>query len=117
MLQSHRELKVWQSAMSLVQLIYELSAAFPEEETFGLKNQIRRAAISIPSNIAEGLGSNEERTAHLYIALGALATLETQLEISKMLGYVKGIEIIEENMKYTTKAVSKLIKELKKEYK
>jgi four helix bundle protein len=83
-LQSYRELIAWQKAMSLVTTIYQLSASWPSEERFGLTAQIRRAAVSIPSNIAEGHGrrGTKEFLNHLSIGYGSLMELETQLLIS-----------------------------------
>ena len=81
--------------MTLVKGIYKLTAEFPKEETYGLVPQIRRAAVSIPSNIAEGAArnSNKEFIQFLYISLGSLAELETQLLLSKELGFLKNAEI------------------------
>lgn len=88
---THKKLDLWNKAIELVVLIYELTKTFPNEERFGLTNQMRRAAISIPSNIAEGGGrqSDKENTHFLYIALGSLAELETQIIIAKKLEYIK----------------------------
>jgi len=74
----------------LVTLVYEISISFPKEETFGITSQMRRAAISIPSNIAEGASrqSNKEYIQFLYIALGSVMELETQLVITYNLGYL-----------------------------
>jgi four helix bundle protein len=87
---NYKELRVWQGAMELVERVYLLSAAFPLEENYGLKSQIRRAAVSIPSNIAEGQSraSTKEFLNHLSIAQASLAEVETQLEISVRLKYV-----------------------------
>jgi four helix bundle protein len=76
--------------MELVESVYRLSAAFPAEENYGLKSQIRRAAVSIPSNIAEGQSraSTKEFLNHLSIAQASLAEVETQLEISVRLKYL-----------------------------
>jgi len=81
--------------MPLAKGIYKLSADFPKEETYGLVSQIRRAAVSIPSNIAEGAArnSNKEFIQFLYVSLGSLAELETQLLLSKELGFLKNEEI------------------------
>jgi len=81
---SHKDLKVWQESMTLVTQIYKISEDFPKHEIYGLSSQIRRAAVSIPSNIAEGAGRKGENefTRFLYIALGSLSEVETQLEIS-----------------------------------
>jgi four helix bundle protein len=86
---SHRDLPVWQQAMSLVECVYRLTVAFPDEERFGLTSQLRRAAVSIPSNIAEGAArsSTGELGHYLGIALGSAAELETQLELAKRLGF------------------------------
>lgn len=88
---SHKELIVWQKAMRLAKSTYSLTASFPLEERFGLVSQIRRAAVSIPSNIAEGRarGSRKDFTQFLHIALGSAAELETQIELSKSLSFGK----------------------------
>jgi four helix bundle protein len=89
MIKSYRELRVWQGAMSLVEQIYHATKDFPKEETFGLKGQMRRAAVSVPSNIAEGHAREhvKEYLHHISMAQASLAELETQLEIAKRLGY------------------------------
>ena len=81
--------------MSLAKGIYKLTADFPKEETYGLVSQIRRAAVSIPSNIAEGAArnSNKEFIQFLYVSLGSLAELETQLLLSKELRFLKTEEM------------------------
>src|SRR5208337_1525653 len=88
-MQGHKDLVVWQKAMDLVTAIYHLSRAFPKEEVYGLASQIQRAAVSIPSNIAEGhaLKQTQAYGRHLAIASGSLAEVETQLEIASRLGY------------------------------
>ncbi|MEP6260324.1 MAG: four helix bundle protein [Gillisia sp.] len=85
----HKELDVWKKAMDLVEEIYRISKEFPDHEKYGLTNQIRRAAVSIPSNIAEGSGrkSDKELLQFLSVALGSLAEAETQLLIAVRLGY------------------------------
>ena len=84
-MKSHQDLTVYQKAIDLVVNIYSLSKSFPSEEKFGLTSQIRRSAISVPSNIAEGAAkkSKKEFSRFLYFSLGSLAELETQIEISK----------------------------------
>ncbi|TCS43792.1 four helix bundle protein [Reinekea marinisedimentorum] len=84
---SHHRLEVWQLSMNLVEQIYAMTQGFPAEEKFGLTNQMRRAAVSIPSNIAEGSakGSKKEFCRFLLIARGSLMELETQIEISERL--------------------------------
>ena len=89
-MRTYKDLDVWKNAMDLVKCIYDETKSFPKEEMFGLTNQIRRAAVSIPSNIAEGSGRahNKEFINFLYIALGSLAELETQLMIANNLKMV-----------------------------
>ncbi|RRQ45985.1 four helix bundle protein [Chryseobacterium sp. SC28] len=83
-------LDVWREARKLANLVYDLSKNYPKEESFGLVNQIRRCAVSIPSNIAEGCGrSTSKDTANfLFIARGSLYELETQLYISRDQNYI-----------------------------
>jgi len=80
----HRKLVAWQEAMKLVEMVYRETACFPKEEIYGLVSQIRRAAVSVPSNIAEGAGRNysKELLQFIGIASGSLAELETQLELA-----------------------------------
>ena len=89
MLQSHKELIVWQKSMDLVVAIYALTSGFPKEELYGLTSQIKRSATSIPSNIAEGRkrGTPRDYRQFLLIAFGSAAELETQIEIAKRLGF------------------------------
>jgi four helix bundle protein len=85
---THHDLFAWQEAMTLVELIYRRTAAFPKEEVYGLAAQMRRSAVSVPSNIAEGAGRNSPRefVHYLGIASGSLAELDTQLNLSARLG-------------------------------
>lgn len=87
----HSDLLVWQKAMVLVTEIYKITAAFPSEERFGLTSQARRAAVSIPSNIAEGHGRKLTGAYinHLSIAYGSLMELETQTQIAVRLNFVQ----------------------------
>lgn len=87
---THRDLLAWREAMALVEVVYRDTASFPKEEMFGLAAQIRRAAVSVPSNIAEGVARNSpgELVQFLGIACGSLAELETQLELAIRLGYL-----------------------------
>ncbi|MBU4583309.1 MAG: four helix bundle protein [Proteobacteria bacterium] len=89
-MRKHHELKAWQEAMELVKEIYRVTRDFPKEEIYGLVSQMRRAAVSIPSNISEGAarGGDREFIQFLIIARGSLSELETQLLISKDLGYL-----------------------------
>lgn len=88
-MQSYRELIVWQKSIELVTKVYELVKLLPKEEVYALSSQIRRAAVSIPSNIAEGhdRNSDKEFVNFLYIARGSLAELETQIYIAVNLKY------------------------------
>jgi four helix bundle protein len=90
MAKPHHKLVVWKRSLVFVTAIYRMTAQFPPEERFGLVSQMRRAAISIPSNIAEGAARNthKEFTNFLYIAQGSASELETQMLISRELGFV-----------------------------
>ena len=87
-LQNYRELRVWQVAMNLAEQCYLVTKGFPKDEMFGLTTQIRRAAVSVPANIAEGQGrqSTKEFLNHLSIARGSLLELETHLLLSEQVG-------------------------------
>ena len=87
---SYRDLRVWQQAMELVVGIYADTRAFPNDELYGLTSQMRRAAVSIPSNIAEGKGrsTDRDRTHFFCHARGSLLELETQVLIARRLGYL-----------------------------
>ncbi len=94
-IRNFRDLRVWQQAMDLVEAIYRLTGGFPRQEMFGLSAQIRRAAVSIPSNIAEG-HTREHRgefLQHLSIAQASLAELQTHLEIAIRLRYASGRQL------------------------
>jgi four helix bundle protein len=97
MLKNYRELNVWQKAYGLCLEIYKVTRDFPKEERYGLTSQIRRAGVSIPSNIAEGYGrkTTREYIQSLYIAYGSNCELETQILLSNDLGYVKDGKIEE----------------------
>ena len=96
-MKSHKDLIVWQKSMSLVKHLYEVTRKFPKEELFGLTSQMRRAAVSIPSNIAEGYGRlyDRERARFVGVALGSASELETQLLISEQLGLASRPELEE----------------------
>ena len=91
MLKNYKELKVWEKAYKLCLDIYTVTKRFPKEEIYGLTSQIRRSAVSIPSNIAEGYGrkTTSEYVRFLYIAYGSVCELETQTMISGDLDYMK----------------------------
>ena len=86
----HRKLVVWQKSMELVHVIYQTTASFPKNEEYGLSSQMRRAAVSVPSNLAEGAArkGNKEFKQFLNIAQGSLSELDTQVELAQMLGYL-----------------------------
>ena len=89
-MEGHRDLDVWQKAMRFVTDVYQVTQSFPGEERYGLSSQLRRAAISVPSNIAEGCGRSSTREFALFLchARGSLLEVETQLEIARNLGYL-----------------------------
>jgi four helix bundle protein len=93
----YQELFVWQRAMDLVVRVYEVTESFPHKEQFGLTNQLRRAAVSIPSNIAEGQGRQTTRDflRYLSIARGSLQEVETQILIATRLDYIAESEKVE----------------------
>ena len=89
-MKTHKDLDVWKKSVDFVVYIYEMTKSFPKDEIYGITNQIRRAVVSISSNIAEGAGraSDKEFRQFLNIALGYLAEVDTQLLICKKLGYI-----------------------------
>ena len=102
--------------MSLVTQLYQAVKAFPAEELYGLSNQLRRAAVSVPSNIAEGAARNSPREfiQFLYIALGSLAEIETQVLIARSLGYLQDSESLlheVDSLRRMTKGLITSIKE------
>jgi len=88
---SYRDLIVWRKSMDLAKQIYFVTKDFPKEEVYGLTSQIRRCAVSIPSNIAEGKGrgGDKEFVRFLQIALGSLYELQTQIELAKEFGFIQ----------------------------
>ncbi|QDT79192.1 hypothetical protein Mal35_26470 [Gimesia maris] len=115
MVKHYRELIAWQKAMSMVTHVYELTQTLPDNEKFGLVSQIRRSAVSVPSNIAEGQARNTtgEFIQFLGIARGSTAELTTQLLIAANLGYItetdKALPMVEE----VGRILSGLIKSLR----
>jgi four helix bundle protein len=93
---THKDLDVWKKAMDLAAQVYSLTARFPKEELYGLTSQIRRSAVSIPSNIAEGAArhSRKEFIQFLHIASGSVAELETQLLLAIRMRFIPGDSII-----------------------
>lgn len=92
---NYTDLEVWKLSRELVKSVYVLSQSFPKDEIYGLTNQIRRCVVSVPSNIAEGVGrqSNKETIHYLYISKGSLNELETQLFLAFDLDYISEIEL------------------------
>lgn len=112
----YKDLLVWQKSMSLVTLVYEKSRSFPKEDTYGLTSQIRRCAVSIPSNIAEGYGrrTSGDYIRFLRMASGSLYELQTQMEIAKNIYYLPESEFqnIEANTIELEKMLSSMISKL-----
>jgi four helix bundle protein len=113
---SHKKLMVWQEAIRLVEIVYRDTRAFPNDETFGLRIQMRRAAVSIPSNIAEGAArmTTGELLQFLGIARGSLAELETLLELAGRLGFLEQPQQSFDQVTRVGKLLSALIKSLQK---
>ena len=115
-IKNFQDLRIWQIGIEVVKDIYILTKKFPKEELYGLTSQIRRSAISIPSNIAEGFRRyhNKEYKQFLYIALGSCAELETQIIIANELDYVNETNKSEliEKIKYICRMTVKLINKL-----
>ncbi|MEH6765247.1 MAG: four helix bundle protein [Aequorivita antarctica] len=114
-MKSHNDLKVYQESMDLVIEIYKITNNFPESEKFGLMSQMRRSAVSIPSNISEGAAreSKKEFKRFLYISLGSASELETHIEISKRLNFIDDSKIIKEKIYFIKRMLMKLIQTLK----
>lgn len=114
----HKKLDAWKESIALVLLLYELPMQFPKNELFGLISQIRRAAISISANIAEGAARQTRREflQFLYIARGSISEIDTLLEIAQRLGYTQNesIGIIEQKLKDVDKIITGLIQSLKR---
>ena len=113
---SFRDLQIWQRGISLVERVYKVTKSFPKDETYGLTSQIRRSAVSIPANIAEGFARfhGAEYRQFLYIALGSGAELSTEVTIAANLGYLKSkeadilVDEIEQIGKMTTSLIKKI---------
>lgn len=93
-IKNYKDLIIWQKSIMLVKIIYQITQSFPKEEQYGITNQLRRCAVSIPSNIAEGYGRNStnDYIRFLQIATGSLYELETQVEISFQLNYMTQLQ-------------------------
>lgn len=110
----HRELVVWQEAMELAKAVYTMTTEFPQEERFGLISQMRRAAVSVPSNIAEGAGrgSAREFQQFIMIARGSLSELETQALLAHELGFMNGSAALMERISRIFRLIAGLQKSL-----
>lgn len=111
----YKKLRVWQESMDLVVSVYRLIKLLPKDETFVLSDQMRRAAISIPANIAEGQNRNTQKefVQFLYIALGSASELETHLLLAQRLGYVGDIEDETSQITSIRKMLNALIRSIK----
>ena len=111
----HRDLKVWQQSIELVKVVYDMLLDFPANEQYGLASQLRRAVVSIPSNIAEGCGreTNRELYHFLNVASGSLAEVETQVYIAYTLGYIEDLSEIDEKMESVQKLLAGFRKHIK----
>ena len=112
----HQELQAWQEAMRLAEGIYALSGEFPPEERYGLTSQMRRAAVSVPSNIAEGAArsSDKEFIHFLIVARGSLSELDTQTILAKRLNFAGDFAAIESQLDTVFKLLGGLINALGK---
>jgi four helix bundle protein len=110
---NYRDLHVWQKAMQLTEDIYRTTESFPQRETYALASQLQRAAVSIPSNIAEGhaRSSTKDYLRFVCIAQGSLAEAETQLELAQRLGYIQAPEL--ERLLSETNEIGRMLHGLK----
>ena len=113
--QGHRDLLAWQESMALAEMVYKPTTSFPRQEVYGLVSQLRRCAISIPSNIAEGAARNSSRELlqFLGISCGSLAELDTQLVLSVRLGYLNPDAIVIHQARRVSVLVSNFRKSIK----
>jgi len=113
----HKKLELWKESIELVVLVYEITKKFPKEEEYGLKGQLRRASVSVPSNISEGLTryTIKDKIHFLNISDGSLSEIDTQLEISLRLHYISidDFELIMKKVTLVEKLLSGLIRKLK----
>jgi four helix bundle protein len=120
MLKNYQDLKVWQKAYQLCITIYKITKHFPKEERYGLTSQLKRSAVSVPSNIAEGYGrqTTREYMQSLYIAYGSHCELETQILLSKDLGYIKteDFAVLQKDIGDVERMLKALIKSLQNKH-
>jgi len=114
---SFRDLEIWQRSIELVEEIYKVTKSFPQEEMYGISSQLRRAAVSIPSNIAEGFVRffGKEFRQFLYVSLGSCAEVSTQIVIANRLGYLeqKKADVLSNEIEQISKMIMGLIKKVK----
>ncbi len=112
---SHKDLEVWKQAIELAKAVYELTSGFPTSEIYGLVSQMRRSAVSIPCNIAEGAArkSDKEFIQFLHVTLGSIAELDTQYILAKEIQLTEGSAKVEGGMDSVGKMTMGLIKHLK----
>jgi four helix bundle protein len=116
-MQTHKDLNVWKKSVDVAADVYNITSSFPKEELFGIVSQMRRAAISIPSNIAEGYGRNtpNEILHFLYISSGSASELDTQIVLSKRIGLIDDTiyNKLTDNITLVRKMLSSLITSVK----
>jgi four helix bundle protein len=110
-IKDYKDLLVWQKAMELVTAIYQATQTFPREELYGLSSQLRRAAISVPSNIAEGQGRRTRGEFRQFLGQ-AMSELETQILIAQNLGYLSDCSVLLEQKAEVTRLLNGLLKAL-----
>jgi len=114
---SHKKLKVWELGIDLIKQIYRLTKSFPKEELFGLTNQLRRASVSVLSNLSEGLSRNhrQEKKRYIEISRSSLVEIDTQLEISLTLGFCNNSALskIDETINHLFASLTNLSKTIK----
>jgi four helix bundle protein len=120
-IKSYKDLLIWKKGITIVKLIYQLVKTFPQEEMYALSSQLKRASVSIPSNIAEGYGRNTDKSfSHfLDITRGSLFEIETQLIIAKELGFITNLELFQEllnQIEEESKMINAFSKTLKANY-
>ncbi len=116
MVNSFRDLLVWQKSIDFVESVYKLVKILPKDEIYALSDQLKRAVVSIPSNIAEGSGRNstKEYIQFLYVALGSACEVETQIVIAERIGYIKEAENYIQEINEIKKMLNGLISSLKR---
>lgn len=118
---SYKDLLIWQRGMLIAELVYELTQSFPSSEVYGITSQLRRAGVSIPSNIAEGFGRNATKSYinFIKIARGSLNELETQLLLAKRLNFIVDSSAFETLLKHIEeegKMINSFINKLEEKY-